>query len=250
MPTRLVNLVVAAADPAVLAAFWSRQLGWELVRIAPGEYGVRPSASDGCDIALALAAVPDDKDGHNRIHLDLWSASAADQQERVARARAAGARNVDIGQRRVPWVVLADPEGNELCIREPSRHYVGTGAVAAILVDAADPDSMGRFWAHASGWVRSDNAEGSVSLRAPGGRGPWLEFWPQIEPKDGKNRLHLDVAPSAGGGVDTEVRRLVALGAEPVDIGQGDVPWVVLADPEGNEFCVRTPRSPGVASGP
>lgn len=73
-------------------------------------------------------------------------------------------------------------------------------------------------------------------LRAPGGRGPWLEFWPQIQPKDGKNRLHLDVAPSAGGGVDTEVRRLVALGAEPVGIGQGDLPWVVLADPEGQRI--------------
>ena len=65
---------------------------------------------------------------------------------------------------------------------------------------------------------------------------------PPVEPKLGKNRLHFDLAPPAGEDQQAEVERLVALGAERVDIGQGDVDWVVMADPDGNEFCVLTPR--------
>ena len=61
-------------------------------------------------------------------------------------------------------------------------------------------------------------------------------------PKVGKNRLHLDIAPPPGGDQEAEVERLTALGATRVDIGQGEVTWVVLADPDGNEFCVLTPR--------
>jgi hypothetical protein len=63
------------------------------------------------------------------------------------------------------------------------------------------------------------------------------------EPNPVKNRLHLDVAPFAGGDRTAEVARLLSLGATPADVGQGDdVTWVVLADPEGNEFCVLSPR--------
>ena len=63
-----------------------------------------------------------------------------------------------------------------------------------------------------------------------------------MAPKSGKNRLHLDLAPPADGDQQTEVERLVALGATRIDIGQGDVSWVVMADPDGREFCVLTPR--------
>jgi len=62
------------------------------------------------------------------------------------------------------------------------------------------------------------------------------------EGKQVKNRLHLDLAPMAGEDHEAAVQRIVDLGATRADVGQGDVPWVVLADPEGNEFCVLTPR--------
>jgi hypothetical protein len=61
-------------------------------------------------------------------------------------------------------------------------------------------------------------------------------------PKTGKNRLHLDLAPPVSGDQRAEVERLVSLGATRIDIGQGGVSWVVMADPDGNEFCVLTPR--------
>lgn len=60
--------------------------------------------------------------------------------------------------------------------------------------------------------------------------------------KNGKNRLHLDIAPLAKVTQQDEVQRLIALGAARIDIGQGDVSWVVMADPDHNEFCVLTPR--------
>jgi hypothetical protein len=62
-----------------------------------------------------------------------------------------------------------------------------------------------------------------------------------VKPRVGKNRWHFDVAPPAGGSRQAEVDRLVSLGASPVDSGQGD--RVVMADPDGNEFCVLAPRS-------
>jgi hypothetical protein len=85
--------------------------------------------------------------------------------------------------------------------------------------------------------------DGDTAIRNPDGRGPFLTFGPPPSaPKTGKNRLHLDIAPPADGDQDAEVERLLVLGARRIDIGQGDVSWVVLTDPEGNEFCVLTPR--------
>ena len=63
-----------------------------------------------------------------------------------------------------------------------------------------------------------------------------------MRPKSGKNRLHLDLAPPVDGDQQAEVERLTSLGATRLDIGQGNVGWVVMADPDGNEFCVLTPR--------
>jgi predicted enzyme related to lactoylglutathione lyase len=146
-----------------------------------------------------------------------------EQRATVDRLVAAGARRVDIGQADVPWVVLADPEGNELCVLEPREEYAGRGSVAAVVMDAADPAWLERFWAAAGA--------------------PDLELVRVPDPKVGKNRVHLDAAPFADDDQQAEVDRLVALGARPADVGQGpDVSWVVLTDPEGNEFCVLSPR--------
>jgi glyoxalase superfamily protein len=69
-----------------------------------------------------------------------------------------------------------------------------------------------------------------------------LVFVPVADPKVGKNRVHLDLRSATADDQAAQVARLTGLGARPADIGQGDVPWVVLADPEGNEFCVLSPR--------
>ena len=121
--------------------------------------------------------------------------------------------------------------------------YMDTGPVAAVLTDCADPDGLARFWTAASGWPIARSQRDIAGLRAPGGVGPFLEFLRVPEAKMVKNRWHPDVAPFLGDDGAAEVTRLRGLGATPADVGQStEVIWAVLADPEGNEFCVLTPR--------
>lgn len=104
-----------------------------------------------------------------------------------------------------------------------------------VVVDAGDPVALGHWWAAALGWVVVHDAPDEVEIQPAPGVLPGLIFVPVPETKTAKNRLHLDFRPVDR---DAEVRRLVALGATIADIGQDDVSWVVLHDPEGNEFCV------------
>ena len=137
-----------------------------------------------------------------------------------------------------------------------------------IAVDCARPHELADWWAEALGWevepqdeafIRRMVAEGhaaeehtvvhrgalrwrsATALRSPDAGRPRMLFQAVPEPKPGKNRLHLDLNPDDQ---EAEVRRLLGLGATRKDIGQGDAGWAVLADPEGNEFCVLTPRAP------
>jgi hypothetical protein len=107
-----------------------------------------------------------------------------------------------------------------------------------IVIDCSDPRRVAEFWGQVLGW--DVQQEGDVMwMSASGKEFPdlLLVFVPVPEKKTVKDRIHLDVSP-VGCDQDEEVERLIGLGATRVDIGQGDSPWVVLADPEGNEFCV------------
>jgi Glyoxalase-like domain len=104
-----------------------------------------------------------------------------------------------------------------------------------VIVEARDPLALGRWWQVALGWVVVNDDPREFEIRPSADRLPGLLFVKAAEPKTTKNRLHPDFRPKDR---DAEVERLVALGASPVDVGQGKQPWVVLADPEGNEFCI------------
>ncbi|MET4921303.1 VOC family protein [Streptomyces sp. PSRA5] len=104
-----------------------------------------------------------------------------------------------------------------------------------VIVHSVDPTALGQWWATALGWVVVHSSDEEFEIRPEPDRMPGLEFVLIDEIKKVKSRLHLDFRPDDQ---DAEVARLVAHGAQRVDIGQGDQPWVVLADPEGNEFCV------------
>lgn len=123
-----------------------------------------------------------------------------------------------------------------------------------LAIDCADPAGLARFWCSVLGYeVRDEDAEeGVVTIgpRAvpeaedrPGPVPPVLTFARVPEGKSVKNRLHIDVSPSDREQGD-EVRRLIGLGARRADVGQGDASWIVLTDPEGNEFCVLGGRRP------
>jgi catechol 2,3-dioxygenase-like lactoylglutathione lyase family enzyme len=115
--------------------------------------------------------------------------------------------------------------------------------IQCLCIDTTDPARLGGFWQAVLGWRRTDDDDGEVVLEPPAGSPedgvvPDLLFLRVPEEKSGKNRLHLDLRPLDQA---AEVARLEALGARRVDIGQGEVSWVVLADPDGNEFCVLRP---------
>src|SRR5256885_1076402 len=109
-----------------------------------------------------------------------------------------------------------------------------------IVVDTdAELMPIARFWSALLDWPITFEADDEIYLE---GAHFGIVFGPVPEPKTVKNRIHLDVAPYAADDHKAEVDRLIELGARHLDIGQGDVPWVVMADPEGNDFCVLTPR--------
>ncbi len=116
-----------------------------------------------------------------------------------------------------------------------------------ICIDSADPARTADFWEAALGWRRTHAEDDEVVLEPPAGSpedgiSPDILFLRVGDAKQVKNRLHLDLRPVDQ---EAEVARLEAMGARRVDVGQGDeVSWVVLADPDGNEFCVLRALSP------
>ncbi|QLQ37667.1 VOC family protein [Micromonospora robiginosa] len=116
-----------------------------------------------------------------------------------------------------------------------------------INMKARNDAALGGFWAKVLGWGISSEEPGVTNLEPVGLVYPdpvavCIDLVISTEPKVGKNRVHVDLATTSAEHQAELVARLTELGATPVDIGQGDVPWTVLADPEGNEFCVLEPR--------
>ncbi len=117
--------------------------------------------------------------------------------------------------------------------------------IQCVVIDCAEPHELARFWAAALGWRVTFSSDAESTLEPPEGSpetdvSPDLVFVRVPDEKVVKNRLHLDLRPDAQ---EAQVERLLALGATRAEIGQtGEEPWVVLADPEGNEFCVLAPR--------
>ncbi len=240
MACHLHALCFDANDPPRLARFWAGVLGWELV--ADHRDGIVLLPSDDTGFRIRFLLTQEQKAAKNQMHVDLTSTSLEDQQETVASSLGLGARHIDIGQRPDEGhVVLADPEGNEFCVIEPGNTFLAEcGFIGALACDGSQ--DVGYFWSAALGWPLVWDQDQETAIRSPRG-GPKITWGgsPPM-PRPGKGRLHFDLAPPAYGDQQAEVDRLVSLGAARIDIGQGEVSWVVMADPDGNEFCVLTPR--------
>jgi predicted enzyme related to lactoylglutathione lyase len=228
---RLVALIVAAIDPERLARFWAGVLGWQAA-----DDGLTLLPSDDTGFRLRFRATQEPKNGQNRMHVDLTSASLEDQQATVARALGLGGRHVDVGQRpEEGHVVLGDPEGNEFCVLEPGNRFLADcGLLGALACDGTQ--AVGYFWSEALGWPLVWDQDQETAIRSPHG-GPKLTWGgPPLMPRTGRNRLHFDVAPPADGDQAAEVDRLVSLGATRITAARDGT--VRMADPDGNEFCM------------
>ena len=245
MTSHLFALCFDAHDPARLARFWSGVLGWEVSDDLHDGIDLLPSDDTGFRIRFVRS--DEKKAGQNRMHFDLTSTSLADQQHTVARSLGLGGRHIDVGQRpEEGHVVLADPEGNEFCVIEPGNSFLADcGLIGAVSCDGSQ--DVGYFWSEALGWPLVWDQDQETAIRSPDG-GPKLTWGgPPLMPKTGKNRLHFDLAPAGHGDQRAEVERLVSLGATRADVAQSHVDWcdgdrVAMTDPDGNEFCVLTPR--------
>jgi len=232
MLSRLSAVTFDARDAVRLARFWAGMLGREIVDDAGGL--LLPGGDT--QVGLRFVASDSEKTGLDRLHLHLTSASPADQQQVVATALGLGASHHDVGQRpEEGHIVLADPEGNEFCVIEPGNAFLaGCGFLGELACDGTR--DVGLFWSEALDWplVWDQNQETAIQSPYGGTKVAW--GGPPVAPKEGRNRQRFDLAP-AGGDQQAAVDRLVSLGATRLEVG--DDGTVMLADPDGNEFCVR-----------
>lgn len=237
----LENLVLDSVEPQRTGRFWEAVVGGEQLTDEEAGYETRLAVTGGPELDLCFQRVPERPTEPQRLHLDVYGGAA--QAEVVERLLGLGAAHVDIGQGDVPWVVLADPEGNPFCVLEERAAYTGTGPLAALPLASADPARDADFWAWLTGWTEVPG-DADRSLRHPSGRGLLLELVAERAPKGpAKNRLHLDVRLEAGDDPDEVAAGIAARGGRELQLGFGDLPWRHFADPSGNELCMLPSRS-------
>ncbi len=238
----LENLVVDAVDPQRLGRFWEAVVGGERLTDEPDGFETRLTVEGGPVLDLCFQRVPESPPGPPRLHLDLRGGTR--QAEEVERLLGLGARHLDIGQGDVPWVVLADPEGNPCCVMEDRAAYTGTGPVAALPLDSADPDRDAELWTWLTGWTDVAGVA-PRSLRHPSRLGPLLELCREPARKGtAKNRLHLDIRLETRDDPDSVEAGIAQRGGRREHHPEwGELPWRHYADPSGNEFCVLPARS-------
>jgi predicted enzyme related to lactoylglutathione lyase len=232
----LENLVVDAVEPQRLGRFWEAVVGGERLTDVPEGFETRLAVDGGPVLDLCFQRVPAPNASPPRLHLDLRGGDR--QAEEVERLLGLGARHLDVGQRDVPWVVLADPEGYPCCVIEERAAYADTGPVVALPLQSADPDRDAEFWSWLTGWAEVAGVA-PRSLRHPSEQGLLLELVRETAPKGGgKNPLHLDVRLDAEEDADEVAARIVERGGRELHPGWGELPWRSYLDPSGNEFCV------------
>ena len=208
------DLCIDAADPVRLGAFWAAALDLEAQPLADWDAVLR---GDAPGQTVWVNRVPEPKTVKHRVHLDLSLPSV--QPLLDAGARVIGDEPGD------GWLVLADPEGGELCV-------FPTDDPSALVIDSARTEIDAAWWA---------DVLGGRTVTAPGGLRRWIADVPGLpfdviklvgvpEPKTVKNRIHWDVTCD-------DVAGLVARGARVLRQPDDEVSWHVLADPAGNEFC-------------
>jgi predicted enzyme related to lactoylglutathione lyase len=228
------ELCMDTTDGDALGRFWSDVAG--LAFRPDGGPGDLVGTSEGHGVAMCR--VPEEKSAKHRVHLDVYAASVEELTGRGA-AVVLPAEESGFG-----WTVMTDPEGGEFCafLREPGE--VPEYRVHGLVVDSADPAAIARWWHEVlGGELRTDAGHGWWWLEdVPGLPISTMDFVPVPEPKSVKNRIHWDVYGTVDTLRDKGATLLRAQDADSPTAGPDAIGWDVMADPEGNEFCVFTPR--------
>jgi hypothetical protein len=218
---RFKDLCLDANDPDKLGPFWAEVLGltWQLQDDGDGVLqGPTPQHT------IWVNRVPEPKRVKNRVHLDIYTRQLAD-------LTALGSTVVR-PEGDDSWTVMADPEGGEYCAF--LRPDPPADRLHGLVVDAADPAVLARWWGRIYDAPVEDNSRGHSTVhQVPGMPILTMDFNPVPEPKTVKNRVHWDVAVAA-------LQPLIDAGATLLQPPSGQAYWHVLADPDGNEFCAFT----------
>jgi hypothetical protein len=237
MTSRLVELCIDAHDPARLSGFWAGLLERET-----SDDGLTLLRREDPDLAIRFLPTQRPKTGPNQVHLHLTSSSDEQQRSTVARALELGGRHLDVGQTpEEGHIVLADPEGNELCVIEAGNRFLADTAFLGELACDGSRE-VGLFWSGALGWPLVWDQDEETAIQSPLGGAKIAWGGPPVRPRTGPNRMHFHLAPVGPGDEQDEVRRLTALGASPIGDVRHESGWLSLSDPDGNEFCVPAPR--------
>ncbi|MGH3660971.1 MAG: VOC family protein [Micromonosporaceae bacterium] len=219
---RFKDLCIDAASSRRMSEFWAAVIGLGVSYQESGDAalsGARPTDK------IWVNVVPEKQTVKHRVHLDV----AAHPSELVA----LGATVLRQPDDEIRWTVMADVEGGELCAFPPGEF---PRRLIALVVDAGDAEAQARWWAEVLGAVVRPHSNGWFSAaeipHAPYGQ---MLFIPVPEPKTVKNRIHWDITADSKD-------PLLARGAHLLRAADDEINWDVLADPEGNEFCVFGPR--------
>ncbi|WP_353950088.1 VOC family protein [Knoellia sp. S7-12] len=245
MTAQLHAVRIDAREPQRVGRFWAGVLGWDLVNEPGGDVVLQPA--DGTAYRISIHEVETPKRGQNRIHFDLTSSSPEAMDATVARALELGGQHIDIGQgTHKDHVVLADPEGNELCVIEAGNNFLSnTGVIGAINCDGSQ--AVGYFWSKALDWPLVWDQDEETAIQSPDGGSKITWSGPPLMPRDGRDRLRLDLVLGQHDDLQAETDRLVELGATEAKTADTDglrAGMVALIDPDGNEFRVLTLTSP------
>ena len=208
-----------------LGRFWADALGLEFHPDEDAGYLTGPSEGHG----IAMGTVPEAKTVKHRVHIDVHTAAIADL-ERLGASVVLPAEESGL-----QWTVMADPEGGEFCafVREPDK--LPDYRFFALIVDAVDAEHIAQWWGEVFGVEpEAQSMEGWFGLEGvPGMPYQGIVFGNVPEPKTVKNRIHWDLHGT--------VAEMEAAGATLLRARDDEIRWNVMADPEGNEFCVFEP---------
>ena len=229
MALQLQAVTFNVADAAALAAFWAGLLDREVVVESRGAL----VPGDETQVGLRFVSSLTRQVGPRRLHLHLTSTSLADQQRTVETVLRLGGRHINVGQQPgATFIVLADPDGNPLCVIEPNNNFLaGAGHLGEVTCDGTR--NVGLFWRNALSWplVWDENEETAVQSPLGGTKLSW--GGPPVEPQHGPTRQRFDLVTDDLAG---ETERLMSLGAKRVhDLADG----VELNDVDGNAFGLR-----------
>ena len=229
-----IDVTDDASRPAEVASFWSVALGQPIVKHDDGSFHLGPPEGAPKNRVVWINGVPEPIAGKSRVHIDVRNADGDPAPLLAAGGTLERTRGCDI-----TWDIVRDPDGVAVCVFGPHPSNPSALGPFELVVDAVDPPAIAGWWAERTGGKVGGN-EGAPFVWIEDVAGFPYMFWVfhyVPEPKTVKNRVHWDVTL-----VDTTVEGLVAAGATLLRPNDDEIRWWVMADPEGNEFCVFEPR--------